>query len=38
VRVAVRTRPLLGKELVENPNICVDCLDDELSIVIGKDR
>lgn len=34
----MRARPLLGKELVENPNVCIDCREENESIIIGKDR
>ena len=38
VRVAVRIRPLIGKELREGSKICVDAREDENQIVMGKDR
>lgn len=38
VRVAVRIRPLIGKELRERSAICVEAREDENQIVMGKDR
>ena len=38
VRVAVRSRPLVGRELFESPNIIIKCYDQENQLVIGKDR
>jgi hypothetical protein len=38
VRVAVRARPLVSKELIESPNIIVKCYDQDNQLVIGKDR
>ena len=38
VRVAVRIRPLIGKELREGSKICVDAREDEDQIIMGKDR
>ena len=38
MRVAVRVRPLVGRELYESPNICIKCYEQENQLVIGKDR
>jgi hypothetical protein len=38
VRVAVRARPLVSKEMIESPNIIVKCNDQDNQLVIGKDR
>jgi kinesin family member 21 len=38
VRVALRVRPLLGRELYESPNTCVTCYPDNGQLIIGKDR
>ena len=36
--MALRVRPLLGKELYENRSTCVDTNDIENQVIIGKDR
>ncbi|KAK1945275.1 Kinesin-like protein KIF21A [Phytophthora citrophthora] len=38
VRVAVRIRPLIGREKVERCDECVSVLDEENQIVMGKNR
>lgn len=38
MRVALRVRPLVGRELYESPNICVTCYPESEQLVIGKDR
>ena len=38
VRVAVRARPLIGKELFERSTICVKVREEDNQILIGKDR
>ena len=38
VRVALRVRPLIGKELVQNEHVCVQCNSEEHQVVMGKDR
>ena len=38
MRVAVRARPLVSKEMIESPNIIVKCYDQDNQLVIGKDR
>lgn len=38
VRVAVRARPLIDKELVENCRECVSYSQDGKQVVVGKDR
>lgn len=38
MRVALRVRPLVGRELYESPNICVTCYPESDQLVIGKDR
>lgn len=38
VRVALRVRPLVGRELYESPNICITCYPESDQLVIGKDR
>ena len=38
VRVAVRARPLIGKELFERSTICVKVREEDNQIQIGKDR
>uniref|UniRef100_H3HE00 Kinesin motor domain-containing protein n=1 Tax=Phytophthora ramorum TaxID=164328 RepID=H3HE00_PHYRM len=38
VRVAVRIRPLIGREKVERCDECVSVLEDEQQIVMGKNR
>ncbi|KUF91836.1 Kinesin protein [Phytophthora nicotianae] len=38
VRVAVRIRPLIGREKVERCDECVSVLEDENQIVMGKNR
>jgi len=38
VAVAVRIRPLIGKELREGSKICVEAREEDCQIVIGKDR
>ena len=38
VRVALRVRPLIGKELYERSTICVRVREDEDQVIIGKDR
>lgn len=38
VAVAVRIRPLIGKELREGSKICVEAREDDCQIIIGKDR
>ena len=36
--MALRVRPLLGKELYENRGVCVETHDRENQVIIGKDR
>ena len=38
VRVAVRVRPLIGKELREGSKICVEANEPDDQIIMGKDR
>lgn len=38
VRVAVRVRPLLGREKVERCDECVQVLDQDTQVIIGKNR
>lgn len=38
VWVAVRVRPLIGRELVVHENVCVECKERENMVVIGKDK
>ena len=38
VRVALRVRPLIGKELRERAAICVQTREQENQVMIGKDR
>jgi hypothetical protein len=38
VRVAVRARPLIEKEIVEKCNECVSYSQDGRQVVLGKDR
>ena len=38
VRVAVRIRPLIGKELREGQKICVEAHEEDDQIVMGKER
>lgn len=38
VAVAVRVRPLIGRELVANEHICVECKERDNNIIIGKER
>ncbi|TMW56713.1 hypothetical protein Poli38472_006723 [Pythium oligandrum] len=38
VRVAVRVRPLIGREKVERCDECVSVVEDEMQIVMGKNR
>lgn len=38
MRVALRVRPLVGRELYESPNICVTCYPESDQLIIGKDR
>lgn len=38
VCVAVRVRPLIGRELVVHERICVDCKERDNMIIIGKDK
>ena len=38
VRVAVRVRPLVARELYESPAICIQCYNESDQLVIGKDR
>jgi len=36
--VALRVRPLVGREIVESPSICISCYPESNQVVIGKDR
>ena len=38
MRVAVRVRPLVGRELFESPTICIKTYPEDNQLVIGKDR
>ncbi len=38
VRVALRVRPLVGREHYESPNICVHVHDRDNQVIMGKDR
>ena len=38
MRVALRVRPLIGRELYESPQICVTCISEQNQLIIGKDR
>lgn len=38
VRVAVRIRPFIKKELVEGPQVCVTCVPEHNAVVLGQDR
>ena len=38
VWVAVRVRPLIGRELVVHEQIWVDCIEKDKTVVIGKDK
>ena len=31
-------RPLIGRELYESPNICVQCFPESNQLMIGKER
>ena len=38
VRVAVRIRPFIKKELVEGPQVCVTCVPEHNAVLLGQDR
>ena len=38
MRVALKVRPLIGKELRERASICVQTREQDNQVIIGKDR